>query len=42
MDKRYIRKDGARVRTLERVSAIRDGNGAATSLLLLSFEPAQT
>ena len=37
-EKRWVRKDGARVRTLERVSAIRDGHGQPGSLLWLSFD----
>jgi two-component system CheB/CheR fusion protein len=37
-EKRWVRKDGTRVRTLERVSAIRDGNGQPGSLLWLSFD----
>ncbi|HET7526257.1 MAG TPA: PAS domain S-box protein, partial [Burkholderiaceae bacterium] len=38
VDKRFVRSDGTRVRTQERVSAIRDGGGKPTSLLLLSFD----
>ncbi|HEU5295428.1 MAG TPA: CheR family methyltransferase, partial [Burkholderiaceae bacterium] len=38
VDKRFVRRDGSRVRTLERVSAIRDGAGKPTSLLLVSFD----
>jgi two-component system CheB/CheR fusion protein len=39
-EKRWVRKDGSRVRTLERVSAIRDGQGQPGSLLWLSFDMA--
>ena len=38
MKKRYVRADGSRVRTRERVSAIRDADGTPTSLLLVSFD----
>jgi two-component system CheB/CheR fusion protein len=37
---RYVRRDGRRVRVLERISAIRDPGGHATSLLSLSFDSA--
>jgi two-component system CheB/CheR fusion protein len=37
-EKRWVRKDGTRVRTLERVSAIREGQGSPSSLLWLSFD----
>jgi two-component system, chemotaxis family, CheB/CheR fusion protein len=36
--KRYVRADGSRLRTRERVSAIRDADGTPTSLLLVSFD----
>jgi two-component system CheB/CheR fusion protein len=36
--KRYVRADGSRLRTRERVSAIRDADGMPTSLLLVSFD----
>ena len=39
IDKRYLRRDGSRVPTHERVSAIRGANGVPTSLLLLSLDP---
>jgi two-component system CheB/CheR fusion protein len=38
VDKRYVRADGSRMRTLERVSALRDPQGKARSLLLVSFD----
>jgi two-component system CheB/CheR fusion protein len=38
LSKYYLRKDGRRVRMLERVSALRDGNGKPSSLLSLSFD----
>jgi two-component system CheB/CheR fusion protein len=38
VDKRFVRSDGTRVRTQERVSAIRDDDGKPTSLLLVSFD----
>jgi two-component system CheB/CheR fusion protein len=37
-EKRWVRKDGSRLRTLERVSAIRDTHGRPASLLWLSFD----
>jgi two-component system CheB/CheR fusion protein len=40
-DKRYVRRDGSRIRVLERVSVIRDERGQPASLLLLSFEAAE-
>lgn len=39
VEKRYVRKNGSRVRVHERVSAIRDASGTPGSLLLLSFDP---
>ena len=36
--KRYLRADGRRLHTRERVSAIRDADGAPTSLLMVSFD----
>jgi two-component system, chemotaxis family, CheB/CheR fusion protein len=36
--KRYVRADGSRLHTRERVSAIRDIDGKPTSLLLVSFD----
>ncbi|MGM9486380.1 chemotaxis protein CheB [Ideonella sp. YS5] len=39
-EKRWVRKDGSRLRTLERVSAIRDAWHPPASLLWLSFEVA--
>lgn len=39
VEKRYVRKNGSRVRVHERVSAIRDGSGTPGSLLSLSFDP---
>jgi len=39
IDKRYVRRDGSRVPTHERVSAIRGANGVPISLLLLSLAP---
>jgi two-component system CheB/CheR fusion protein len=36
--KRYVRADGSRLHTRERVSAIRDVDGKPTSLLLVSFD----
>jgi two-component system CheB/CheR fusion protein len=38
VDKRYVRADGKRVRTHERVSALRDALGKPASLLLVSFD----
>nr|WP_281375173.1 CheR family methyltransferase [Aquabacterium terrae] len=37
LDKRCVRKNGSRVATHERISAIRDGDGQPSSLLALSF-----
>jgi two-component system CheB/CheR fusion protein len=39
VEKRYVRKNGSRVRVHELVSAIRDAAGTPGSLLLLSFDP---
>jgi two-component system CheB/CheR fusion protein len=36
--KRYVRADGRRLHTRERLSAIRDADGAPTSLLMVSFD----
>jgi two-component system CheB/CheR fusion protein len=37
-DKRYVRADGTRIRTHERVSALRDQHGKPSSLLVVSFD----
>jgi len=37
-EKRWLRKDGSRMRTLERVSTLRDAQGRPSSLLWLSFD----
>ena len=37
-EKRWVRRDGRRMRTLERVSAIRNADGPPVSLLWLSFD----
>jgi PAS domain S-box-containing protein len=38
VNKRYVRADGSRLHTRERVSAIRDDAGKPISLLLISFD----
>ncbi len=41
VERDYVRRDGSRLRVVERVSAIRDAGGATASLLALSFERAE-
>jgi len=41
VNKRYVCKNGARLRVHERLSVIRDERGQPASLLLLSFEPVE-
>jgi len=38
ISRQYVRKDGSRVRTLERVRALRDTTGKPVSLLYISFD----
>ncbi len=39
VERAYVCRNGARLRVIERVSALRDAGGATASLLVLSFDP---